>query len=77
MFTEFPNTKFISETSNGCKNAKESIGWVAPWICETVKAVLASDQSTRIEGAEAKGTIVKYPSGLRISCEQDLKATVK
>jgi hypothetical protein len=36
-----------------------------------------SDQSTRIEGAKAKGIIVKYSSRFRIGCEQDLEATVK
>jgi hypothetical protein len=50
---------------------------VAPWVCETVKAFLVSDQSTWIEGTKAKGIIVKYPSGLRIGCQQDLEATVK
>jgi len=77
MFAEFPNTKFISETSNRCKNAKESIDGVTPGICETVETVLASDQSTRIKGTKTKGIIIKYPSGFRIGCEQDLEATVK
>jgi hypothetical protein len=39
--------------------------------------VLVSDQSTGIKGAEPKGIIVKYSSGLRIGCKQDLEATVK
>jgi hypothetical protein len=77
MFTEFPNTKFISETPNRCKNAKESIDGVTPGICEAVKMVLVSDQSTRIKGTKAKGIIIKYPSGFRIGREQDLEATVK
>jgi hypothetical protein len=77
MFAEFPNTKFISETPNRCKNAKESIGWVAPWICETVETILVSYQSTWIKGAKAKGIIVKYPSGLRIGREQNLEPTIK
>jgi hypothetical protein len=77
MFTEFPNTKFISETPNRCKNAKESIDGVTPGICEAVKMVLVSDQSTRIEGTKAEGIIIKYASGLRIGCKQDLEATVK
>jgi len=77
MFTEFPNTKFISETPNRCKNAKESIDGVTPGICEAVKMVLVSDQSTRIEGTKAEGIIIKYGSGLRIGCKQDLEATVK
>jgi hypothetical protein len=39
--------------------------------------VLVSDQSTGIKGTKAEGIIVKHPSGLRIGCEQDLKATIK
>jgi hypothetical protein len=77
LLPEFPNTKLVRETPNGRKEAQEPIDGVPPRICETVKEVLVSDQSTRIERAEAKGIIVKYPSGLRISCEQDLEATVK
>jgi hypothetical protein len=50
---------------------------MTPGVCETVKMVLVSDQSTRIEGTKAEGIIIKYASGLRIGCEQDLEATVK
>jgi hypothetical protein len=68
VVTKFPNTEFVSETPDRCKNAKESIDGMTPWICETVESVLISDQSTWIKGAEAKGIIVKYSSGFRIGC---------
>jgi len=77
MGTEFPNPKLVQETPNGCQEAQEPIDGMTPRICETVRTFLVSDQSTRIEGAKAKGIIVKYSSRFRISCQQDLEATVK
>jgi hypothetical protein len=77
MGAEFPNPKLVRETPNGCKNAEDPIDRVPPRICETIKTALVSDQSTRIKGAKVKGMIVKYLSGFRISCQQNLEATVK
>jgi len=48
-----------------------------PWISKPIKTAMISNESTRIEGAKAKGIIVKYSSGFRIGCEQDLEAAVK
>jgi hypothetical protein len=74
---EFPNSKLVRETPNRCEEAQEPVDGMTPRICETVKTFLVSDQSTRIEGAKAKGIIVKYPSGFRVGCQQDLEAAVK
>jgi hypothetical protein len=38
---------------------------------------LVSNESPRIEWAKVKGIIIKYFSGFRVGCEQDLEATVK
>jgi hypothetical protein len=50
---------------------------MTPWISKTMGTAPVSDQGTRIEGAKAKGIVVKDPSRFRISCQQDLEATVK
>jgi hypothetical protein len=42
-----------------------------------METALVSDESPRIEWLEIEGIIVKYSSGFRIGCEQDLEAAVK
>jgi hypothetical protein len=48
-----------------------------PWISETIKTAVIPNESSRIESLKIEGIIVKYSSGFRIGCEQDLKAAVK
>jgi len=42
-----------------------------------METALVSNESPRIESLKIEGIIVKYSSGFRIGCEQDLKAVVK
>jgi hypothetical protein len=48
-----------------------------PGISETIKTAVIPNESPGIEGVKVKGLIVKCPSGLRISRQQDLETTVK
>jgi hypothetical protein len=48
-----------------------------PWISKAMETPLVSNESPRIEWPEIESIIVKYSSGFRVGCEQNLEATVK